>query len=298
ARQHRTRHRPHRRLRPLRHRRAGGARMAARPHALGRTIGRVAVRAAGGRALRLPAAARPGPPRAALRAELPRQHRRAEAVWSHRDRLAVRCRLAARGLAARPLRGGGPVHRPHLRAGEVFLRHRLRGPRLGGAPGLSATRRRVGGHRARARPARVARRHLPRDGRAAVLHSGGERAVPAMGVQRDRHDQHAGSQARAGSGALLRDGRHGHGLRLLAPGPRPRHRGSGRQGPPGQRRPRPVLGAGGGSAARAAPRPLPGGVRPGARERHHHGAGAARSGVAGQARRCSRAGAERHESGL
>ena len=39
----------------------------------------------GGRALRLPAAAWPGPPDPALRAELPRQHRRAEAVG--RDRL-------------------------------------------------------------------------------------------------------------------------------------------------------------------------------------------------------------------
>ncbi|CAA9232465.1 MAG: 5'-methylthioadenosine phosphorylase, partial [uncultured Acetobacteraceae bacterium] len=298
ARQHRTRHRPHRRLRPLRHRGSGGARVAARPYSLGRALGRVAVRAAGRRALRVLASARARPPRAAFGPALPRQHRRAEALGRHRDHLLVRRRLAARGPAARPFRGRGPVHRPHLRAGEVLLRHRLRGPRLRGAPGLPAAGRRAGSGGARPRPADGARRHLPRDGRAAVLHAGGERAVPAVGVQRDRHDQHAGSQARAGSGALLRDRRHGHGLRLLAPGPRPRHGGAGGEGPPGERRPRPRPGPGGGAAARAAPRPLPRRLRPRARPRHHHRPGAARSGAVGQARRCSRARSERLGSGL
>ena len=40
------------------------------------------------------------------------------------------------------------------------------------------------------------------------------------GLSRDRHDQYAGGQARARSGALLRDRRHGHRLRLLASRPR------------------------------------------------------------------------------
>ena len=73
--------------------------------------------------------------------------------------------------------------------------------------------------RARPRPAGDARRHLSRDGRPAILHQGGERAVPLLGLQRDRHDQHAGGQARARGGALLRDRRDGHRLRLLASGP-------------------------------------------------------------------------------
>ena len=39
------------------------------------------------------------------------------------------------------------------------------------------------------------------------------------GLQRDRHDQHAGGEARPRGGALLRYRRDGDGLRLLAPGP-------------------------------------------------------------------------------
>ena len=40
--------------------------------------------------------------------------------------------------------------------------------------------------------------------------------LPPVGRRRDRHDEPAGSQARARSGDLLRDGRDGDGLRLLA----------------------------------------------------------------------------------
>ena len=54
---------------------------------------------------------------------------------------------------------------------------------------------------ARARPAGDARRHVSGHGRAAVLHQGGERTVSLLGLQRDRHDQHAGSEARARGGA-------------------------------------------------------------------------------------------------
>ncbi len=40
--------------------------------------------------------------------------------------------------------------------------------------------------------------------------------LQVLGVQRHRHDEHARSQARPRSRALLRDRRHGHRLRLLA----------------------------------------------------------------------------------
>ena len=46
-----------------------------------------------------------------------------------------------------------------------------------------------------------------------------------------------------------------------------------------------VPGAGGGAGSRPAARALPGGLRPGARQRHHHRPGAARPGPAGEARR-------------
>ncbi len=54
----------------------------------------------------------------------------------------------------------------------------------------------------RAGSAGDARRHLSGDGRAAILHQGRERAVPVLGLQRHRHDQHAGGQARARGRAL------------------------------------------------------------------------------------------------
>ena len=60
-------------------------------------------------------------------------------------------------------------------------------PRLGDALNDAATRARSAGH---------PRRHLSGDGRPAILHQGGDRAVSPMGVQRHRHDQHAGGQAR------------------------------------------------------------------------------------------------------
>ena len=59
------------------------------------------------------------------------------------------------------------------------------------------------------------------DGRAAVLEPRRVASSTALGLRRDRHDQHAGGQARPRSGDLLRDRRHGHRLRLLASGPRP-----------------------------------------------------------------------------
>ncbi len=50
------------------------------------------------------------------------------------------------------------------------------------------------------------------------------------GLCGDRHDQHAGSQARPRGGDLLRDRRHGDGLRLLASRPRRRHGAGHHQG--------------------------------------------------------------------
>ena len=132
------------------------------------------------------------------------------------------------GPAARALRHRRPVHRPQLRAREELLRRRHRGACVDGASGLLAARRRAGRRGARARPAGDPRRHLSGHGRAAVLHQGRERAVSLLGLQRDRHDQHAGGEARARGGAELRHRGDGDRLRLLASGPRPRHgRGGG-----------------------------------------------------------------------
>ena len=188
------------------------------------------------RALRVPAAPRAWPPAVADASQLSRQHRRTEALRRHRRAVAVRGRQPEAGTAARALRHRRPVHRPQLRAREELLRRRHRRACVDGAPRVLAAWRRAGGRRARPRPAGDARRHLSRDGRPAVLHQGGERALPLLGLQRDRHDQHAGGEARARGRAELRHRRDGDRLRLLAPGPRPRHgRGRGARAA-GQRR--------------------------------------------------------------
>jgi 5'-methylthioadenosine phosphorylase len=53
----------------------------------------------------------------------------------------------------------------------------------------------------------------------AILDPGRERALSQLGLRRDRHDQHAGGEARARGRDLLRHGRDGDRLRLLASGP-------------------------------------------------------------------------------
>ena len=63
--------------------------------------------------------------------------------------------------------------------------------------------------------------HQRGDGGASILHDGGEQPIPFLGLRRDRHDQHAGSQVSPRSRDVLLHGRHGYRLRLLAPGPRP-----------------------------------------------------------------------------
>ena len=63
-------------------------------------------------------------------------------------------------------------------------------------------------------------RHLRLHGRAAVLDAGRVEAVSLVGHGHHRHDQPAGSQARARGGDLLHDDRARHRLRLLASRPR------------------------------------------------------------------------------
>ncbi len=66
-------------------------------------------------------------------------------------------------------------------------------------------------------------RHLPQHGRPAVLDQGRVEPLSQLGPRCHRHDQPHRGAAGARGGALLRDGRHGHRLRLLARGARPRH---------------------------------------------------------------------------
>ena len=83
-------------------------------------------------------APRQGPPPVAVRHQLPRQYRRAEARRRHRSGFAVRLRLVQGGTAARHLRADRPVRRPHPRARELVLRQGLRGARVDGASGVAA----------------------------------------------------------------------------------------------------------------------------------------------------------------
>ena len=73
---------------------------------------------------------------------------------------------------------------PLVRPREELLRHRLRGPCVDGGSALPAHRRRAGAAGDGARPAGVARRHLPRDGRAAILHPGREQTCIRAGAAR------------------------------------------------------------------------------------------------------------------
>ena len=102
--------------------------------AVGAAAGRRDRRPAGG----VPVAPRQGPPAVALRHQLPRQYRRAQARRRHRSRLALGLRLVQGGAAARHLRAGRPVRRPHPQARELVLRQGLRRARLDGASGVAA----------------------------------------------------------------------------------------------------------------------------------------------------------------
>ena len=144
---------------------------AAHPEPLGR-----AVRAASHRRDRRPAggvpvAPRQGPSPVAFRHQLPRQYRRAEARRRHRSGVAVGLRLVQGRTAARHLRPGRPVRRPHPQARELVLRQRAGGARVDGAPGIAASSRahRRGGAAGRHRA--EIRRHLRLHGGPAVLHA-------------------------------------------------------------------------------------------------------------------------------
>ena len=99
-----------------------------------------------------------------------------------------------------------------------------------GRSGQPAARRRRSRGAAGGGIAHTPRRHLPRDGGAAVLDARREQSLPQLGLRRDRHDQHAGGQARPRGRDLLRHRRHGDRLRLLARRARRRRR---RRGHPG-----------------------------------------------------------------
>ncbi len=91
------------------------------------------LRPAGG----LPAAPRQGPPALALRHQLSRQHRRAQARRRDRPRVALGLRLVQGGIAARHLRADRPVRRPHAQARVLVLRQGLRRACLDGASGVA-----------------------------------------------------------------------------------------------------------------------------------------------------------------
>ena len=80
-----------------------------------------------------------------------------------------------------------------------------------------------------------ARRHLCLHRGAAILDARRKPHLQESRLFGDRHDQHAGGQARARGGDLLRHRRHGDRFRLLASRPRRRHRAGHHQGADRQR---------------------------------------------------------------
>ena len=159
----------YRRIRHLRPAWAGERARGGDCEPLGRAFGAGAARHHRRPAGRVSAAPRPGSPAVAVRHQLPRQYRRAETRRRHRPRLAVGLRLVQGGTAARHLRAGRPVHRPHPQARKLVLRQGLRRACVDGASGIAAAahpsrrRRRGRGDRDRAR------RHLCLHGRSAIL---------------------------------------------------------------------------------------------------------------------------------
>ncbi len=110
------------------------------------------------------------------------------------------------------------VDRTHKRESSFFGKG-LRRACVDGASGLAApahpSRRGRDGRRHRRR----ARRHLCLHGGAAILDARRKPHLQAARLFGDRHDQHAGGQARPRGRDLLRDRRHGDRLRLLASRP-------------------------------------------------------------------------------
>ena len=124
-----------------------------------------------------------GHTRAALRDQLPRQYRRAEARRASPK--SSRCRRSApqRRSAARHLRAGRSVHRPHLRPRQKLFRHGLRRACLDGASGVLAGSANGSLVAAQAAGFTVqARRHVSGDGRSAILDRGRIATSIAAGV--------------------------------------------------------------------------------------------------------------------
>ena len=115
---------------------------------------------------------RPSP--LAVRHQLSRQYRRAQARRRHRSRLAVGLRLFQGKLAARHVRPGRSVRRPHLQARQFVFRQGLRRPCLDGASGVAAIAHPPRGSRDGRGHRRGARRHLCLHRGAAILDAGRE----------------------------------------------------------------------------------------------------------------------------
>ena len=130
--------RHHRRLRHLRFAGPCQCSRATCGDAVGRAIGRAAHRRHRRTAGRVPAAPRQGPQAVAIRHQLPRQYRRAEAGRRHRSGFALGLRFFQGRSAARQLCAGRSIRRPHLQTRELILRERLGRTRLDGASGLAA----------------------------------------------------------------------------------------------------------------------------------------------------------------
>ena len=165
---------------------------------------------------RVPAAARQGTRAVALRHQLPRQYRRAEAGRGYRSGFALGLRFVQGGFAARHLRARRSVRRPHPQAREFVLRQGLRGPRLDGPSGIAAAARASGGGRQGRGHRGGAGRHLCLHGRPAILQPRREPDLQGAGLFGDRHDQHARGKTRPRGRDLLRQRGDGHRFRLLA----------------------------------------------------------------------------------
>ena len=105
---------------------------------------------------RVSVAPRQGPPAVAVRHQLPGQYRCPQARRRHRSGVAVGLRLVQGGNAARHIRAGRPVRRPHPQARKLVLRQGSGRACLDGASGVAAPARASarggegGGHRRRA----------------------------------------------------------------------------------------------------------------------------------------------------
>ena len=127
-----------------------------------------------------------------------------EARRRHRSGVAVGLRLVQGGTAARHLRAGRSVRRPHPQAREFVLRQGLVAHVSMAHPVSPRLRARIGEAALQGRHRAEIRRHLRVHGGPAIFHLRREHDLQGARLFGDRHDQHAGGQARARSGDLLR----------------------------------------------------------------------------------------------